>query len=193
MLFACVAFAASAEAKPKVKATKPLGITKNPGGDVIMAGKVKIIASSCPSGSYTKLQSFQAVSADYSRIQVSWSGSKEPLAVDTMGFIAPAALSKLYTAGTATRIVFVVRCVDPKKQCVVNVDGLFSCNTGGKESTAGFLANAQVNYDKMEEQVDRYKSISPTSLLEHTADIDTSSAARQAIRKLKSKALEANN
>jgi len=167
---------------------KPIGIVRNPGGDVIMDNKVKLIASACPHGTRTSLRRFQAYADDNKPFQLTWSVNKDVLAQSTFGFMSAPWMNTFFSAGSTTRIVFALRCADAKKKCVVKVEGEFDCSNGQR---AGFGGVVQVSYDSAAKQMTSLKNIAASnpSLLEHAAEAVPAAAARSAIRKLKSKAL----
>lgn len=156
---------------PKPKAVAG---TINHGGDLILPGKTKILASGCPVGAFTALKRFQLTAGDMRQpLSISWSVDRTPLAASTLGFISPPIMSTFFRSGVTERIVFSIRCVDPEGKCAADIEAEFLCSGLGKDTVAGFAGVSQVPYAQAEKQVQAYKAVkvpSPGSLLQVAED-----------------------
>ena len=192
MLLCCLLATASASGGVKKKAKVAPAKVDTAGGDAILAGHTKVLASGCPAGLDTKLRRFQLTVTDMnSPVSIGWSVNSTPLAASTTGFVSAPVMSTFYTAGSDRRIVFTVRCVDDKKMCGANIKAEFECanflSAGSKKvQIVGFGGVAQVR-DGVDKQVQIFKTVAskPSFLAQQETVVDQTSST--VIDRLKTK------
>jgi len=89
VLLCCLLATASASGGVKKKAKVAPAKVDTAGGDAILAGHTKVLASGCPAGLDTKLRRFQLTVTDMnSPVSIGWSVNSTPLAASTTGFVS---------------------------------------------------------------------------------------------------------